>query len=672
MKQQSISRHFKRGFFWLVGLAGLFTVLGLVFMDRIGRDAARIGIELAPQVDAAMEIRIEALQAQVMTEKALAEGTSPSERQEIFSHLAASRAFGMALLEGGETAEGVFLPSNSEKVREQIAGSLAALDMVSDLTMSRLAVLEQAQGVGSDADERFDADYDGIVADLRAIGDRVEVASDAGIQRAIGEARYRLAHGHLINAEILGGDLGEDFGEVTESFSAAESALEALMPAFSASEVNTLRARIRSLSELAVQRYDTTLAQARNTASDNAAYQTAIADFSARADEAETIVQSYIAGEFAAMANTRRLGILLFALTSSVFLVVAFLTYRSLDKRIVQRLRDIAGTMDQVTSGNAEVTMPDWRSDDEMGRLRDAVVRFRDVLQEQSRLEEEARELADEAEQTGRTAQRTAAEIERASARMQLVGADVSDRSAVVIELSRAMAEQQERQADLLEEVEAMIAQVKALAGSNSDVSRKAVGVFSEVSALITRGQQIVDDAVRAVQEIAEGGKNVTDYVSVIEEIAFQTNILALNASVEAARAGSSGKGFAIVAHEVRELAARTSEAAANIQTVMGATNVLIEEGTTKVGQTREQFASINAAMSQLEKDMQSIGASSNDQSDAVNRAGDTVRSFGEVFKESRKLADSSLSAGRELAEQAAILKAGVNVRAESRMHHAA
>ena len=104
----------------------------------------------------------------------------------------------------------------------------------------------------------------------------------------------------------------------------------------------------------------------------------------------------------------------------------------------------------------------------------------------------------------------------------------------------------------------------------------------------------------------------------------------------------------------------------------MGATNVLIEEGTTKVGQTREQFASINAAMSQLEKDMQSIGASSNDQSDAVNRAGDTVRSFGEVFKESRKLADSSLSAGRELAEQAAILKAGVNVRAESRMHHAA
>lgn len=672
MKQQSISRHFKRGFFWLVGLAGLFTVLGLVFMDRIGRDAARIGIELAPQVDAAMEIRIEALQAQVMTEKALAEGTSPSERQEIFSHLAASRAFGMALLEGGETAEGVFLPSDSEKVREQIAGSLAALDMVSDLTMSRLAVLEQAQGVGSDADERFDADYDGIVADLRAIGDRVEVASDAGIQRAIGEARYRLAHGHLINAEILGGDLGEDFGEVTESFSAAESALEALMPAFSPSEVNALRARIRSLSELAVQRYDTTLAQARNTASDNAAYQTAIADFSARADEAETIVQSYIAGEFAAMANTRRLGILLFALTSSVFLVVAFLTYRSLDKRIVQRLRDIAGTMDQVTSGNAEVTMPDWRSDDEMGRLRDAVVRFRDVLQEQSRLEEEARELADEAEQTGRTAQRTAAEIERASARMQLVGADVSDRSAVVIELSRAMAEQQERQADLLEEVEAMIAQVKALAGSNSDVSRKAVGVFSEVSALITRGQQIVDDAVRAVQEIAEGGKNVTDYVSVIEEIAFQTNILALNASVEAARAGSSGKGFAIVAHEVRELAARTSEAAANIQTVMGATNVLIEEGTTKVGQTREQFASINAAMSQLEKDMQSIGASSNDQSDAVNRAGDTVRSFGEVFKESRKLADSSLSAGRELAEQAAILKAGVNVRAESRMHHAA
>ena len=190
-------------------------------------------------------------------------------------------------------------------------------------------------------------------------------------------------------------------------------------------------------------------------------------------------------------------------------------------------------------------------------------------------------------------------------------------------------------------------------------MARKAVGVFENVKAMISEGQKIVDDAVITVQEIAEGGVNVSNYVAVIEEISFQTNLLALNAAVEAARAGASGKGCAIVAHEVRELATRTSQAALNIQGVMNTTNALIEKGTAKVRRTEDQFSNIGRAMQQLAEDVSSVGQSSDAQREAVDRAVETVGHFSASFRESQQIADASLNAGRELAEQASILSDG-------------
>lgn len=661
MQKQSITRYFHGGFAALLGIACGFALLGFFFMERLGRDAVRIGKDLAPQVDAAMEIRLEALEAHVLTEEIMGSGDGSEDQEDVWRALEASRGFAMALIEGGETTEGTFTATTSLEVREQIERSLAALDQVVALTQERFASLNDDQGVGSGADEQFDADYDGIVTDLGALTDHPSVSSDATLQKAIGEARYRLAHGHLITAEILGGDFGEDFAEVTDSFAVAEQVLTRLSGSVPERDITALQARIRDLSALAQTRYDTTLTRIEAAADGDARFDAAFNAFSERADQAETLVQGYIDSEFEKMSQTRLVGGALFGLAAVGFFLVVFVIYRLFNRRIVARLTELSTCMEQVATGQTDIPLPTWHSTDELGRLNQAIHQFREVLIEQARLQSEAGELAREAEEKGTAAQQAAEDIEQTTAKIMAVGQDVSERSRAVMDLSRAMSAQQKQQARLLNEVENVVETVRALAGNNSDVARKAVGVFENVKAIISEGQKIVDDAVITVQEIAEGGVNVSNYVSVIEEISFQTNLLALNAAVEAARAGTSGKGFAIVAHEVRELATRTSHAAMNIQGVMNTTNALIEKGTAKVRRTEDQFSNIGKAMQNLAQDVGSVGQSSDAQREAVDRAVDTVGQFGASFRESQQISEASLKAGQELAEQASILSDGAH-----------
>ncbi|MBY6197414.1 methyl-accepting chemotaxis protein [Vibrio hangzhouensis] len=307
-------------------------------------------------------------------------------------------------------------------------------------------------------------------------------------------------------------------------------------------------------------------------------------------------------------------GIVFEVLVGASFVVVGLIIIALMSLRLVKPIKDVVARLEDIASGEGDLTQRlEVKSGDEIGQLAEQFNAFLAKLQT--------------------TIQQVASTTER-------IAGTAGQANATAV-ATRESSEAQFREVDLVATASEEMTQTASLVVQNAEVAVQAAASANESA---SQGQEVVElsanEMVRLVQqmkatvpvveELALNNTHITEILAVIEGISEQTNLLALNAAIEAARAGEQGRGFAVVADEVRSLASRTQDSVGEIQQVIervqkGTKDVVsaIQEGSQLADSTATHVQQAVAALSSIFESISAI----NDMNSQIVRAAEEQQS---------------------------------------------
>ncbi len=197
-------------------------------------------------------------------------------------------------------------------------------------------------------------------------------------------------------------------------------------------------------------------------------------------------------------------------------------------------------------------------------------------------------------------------------------------------------------QAASLEEVAASITQITQ---NINETSKKAQSMFtlsSNTKKSSQEGKELANQTVSSMDEINEKVQTINESIAIIDQIAFQTNILSLNAAVEAATAGEAGKGFAVVAQEVRNLASRSAEAAKEITELVVSASLQAQEGKKITSNMIDGFESLEAKINETDQIIDDVANAAQEQTTVMHHISDTINSLDQFTQENASVADET------------------------------
>ena len=217
---------------------------------------------------------------------------------------------------------------------------------------------------------------------------------------------------------------------------------------------------------------------------------------------------------------------------------------------------------------------------------------------------------------------------------------------------STALAQGSTEQAAAAEELSVTIAGVALKAENNAKNAGEATVITSNIKEMVEVGSFQMNRMIEAVEEIDSASRSVINVIKIIEDIAFKTNILAINAAVEAAHAGEFGKGFAVVADEVRSLAAQSSKAAQETAVMIEESIKKVELGAGIASQTAQSLEEIVQGIKESSKMVDEIAEFSEEQRVAISQINIGIEQVAQIVNLNSKTAEESAIASEVLSKQ--------------------
>ena len=349
--------------------------------------------------------------------------------------------------------------------------------------------------------------------------------------------------------------------------------------------------------------------QMRNALSDIEAY--TVEKAASASDEAQTL------------ANAGRT--LLILVTLGVIVVLAIFGWRTL-VRVLGPLVAMRRQMENISGAggeNADLSMRlALERNDEVGQAAQAFNRMMDTFEGMvARIRESAEAIA-------------------ASSRQIAAG-------------NENLSQRTDQQAASLAETASSLEQITATVKQTADYADQAKGVSGSVDERARSAGDVAKRTTAAMSDIRQASEKITSIIKAIDDIAFQTNLLALNASVEAARAGEQGRGFAVVAQEVRKLAGRSAEEAAQIRHLVDDSVKKVSEGEQLVNASSHHLQEIIDSLSEVTRYVTEIAGATKEQSAGIDQINQAISQLDQVTHQNARLVQEASTASQTLDDRA-------------------